>query len=1432
MQEGDAAFDVVPIPIGEYAHHESVPADEEAAGVLELLGRLGGRGLPWPIDAAERHQTSVAERLAAWSSFEGYGLRACRSSVLYWVGHGASDGDDAWLATFRTTARMGGTAMRPDALADHIMEEWRSRAEAWAGQDDPDAEHHPDADHDADGEPWALVVIEACGAARFVERLGAALFTRPDPPRRLALIGIGGYGTAFLGEFRTALRLTVESYTDNDESIRLRDLIGRLQERLPSSTVIEFPELHRARPIRHNRVLASVAAPLDVYQQLRAFVAALPADQRGHFIPSALGAEQGELAWYFVGRKAELDTIAAWLNGAAQGMFVVTGPPGVGKSALLGNLVLQSDYELRTLISRAAQESGGPAPATANVLAAGTFDAVVHLTGLTVAGVVDRIATAVGEPSASVSTDPREAAERLIRRLQERSAQVGGSGGGGPRPLTVLVDALDEAQEPLAVAASLLRPLAAVPGCRVVVGTRASTREGPDRPAPPDQDLLDALGTSARTPVLDVSQDPDSVADFVRRRLSAARDQAKLEVSDDRIEQIADRVRVNASSFLFARLLIHEITARPELVEQRNSDRLLALSDSSYLALFAAAVDRLTAGSPKAAGLLSALALSQGRGLPRADRIWAAAGGALGATVVTEADIDVLLDNAAPYIMLDGEDGGSVYRLAHRTFQEYFAATLPAPVPSNPQDAHAAIATALAALARASRPRQPGAYIVRHLTAHVAISDEWPLLSRDTRLLDALDPDAVAADMLRAKFGAARVSDEVAAVLSARHLLRTLPVAQRALVREIAQARLSGDTTRGAALRWACLRSEPLHLVMTGHVGAVLALAVVPLPDGRTLLASAGADGTVRLFDTATGWSVGEPLTGHAGAVSALAPLSPGSNGGRAHLASAGVDGTIRLWDCVTGRQLGAPLREHTAAIRTLVTDGSWLASADDHTVRLWTNPEQYREGQSVTRESETVDALAMVPNLGRGVLAAVVGGRRIKLWELRTLRPHGDLAHSSLTALTRIAKVDAADGSCAVVVASARKMWLLDPTAAEATSEAQPLDPGAVSALAQVQDPDRTLLAIAGVHAAIRLWDASADHAVGAPLTGHSGPVRALAAVSVGADRSLLASAGEDGTVRLWDARPRGSGEPSAARLGHEDWVGAVAARAMLPTGRTVLATASDDGTARLWDADTGELLQKLLLGHSDWVRAVTFGRSCATVWTCGWDGAIRQWDGETGVQTGGVRLSGSDRLEAMAAIPDGTGGDGEIVAVGGSGRTIRLWEPGSTQTSRAALSGHTGTIRALASLGADRLASAADDGTIRLWDPRVPSCSAVLRGHRGPVNALTMVPGDGGLLASAGHDRTLRLWDPVTRRCELTIPFAHKGAVSALCVLGEPADTDGAPLLVSAGEDATLRLWHAASGRLLGTAVLGVSVRGIAPVGARGVAVAAEAGVLVIDL
>jgi hypothetical protein len=488
--------------------------------------------------------------------------------------------------------------------------------------------------------------------------LSAALLEqdRTAVPERLAVIGVGGAGASYLGHFRDALTATLESFTDNDREIRLKDLVWRLEDRILPGRVVSFG-IHDAAPLRRTPLLPrAVAAPLDVYGEFRAFLHELPADVRAHFLPKAQGAEHGELAWYFVGRKQERAAIARWLATRRSGMLVITGRAGAGKSALLGSVLVHTNARLRGVLERSGWFDGLEDEEPPEY----SFDAVVHLTGLTTADLIERLASA-----AAVQLPTRERGadvEWLLSQL-------------GRRSFTVMVDALDESQEPATIASSVLRRIAALPRGRVVVGTRASVAEGPDQPDTNSEDLLHALGRSGNTETIRVGRDRDAIATYVQRRLAAAREAQQIDCGDEVMASVANAVAGQDREFLYARLAVHELLARPGLLATEHHASLTDLLHRDHRALFAAAVSRLAAVATVNDPLLEALALARGRGLPRADRIWAAIATALaGGQQVSEQDIDGLLVAAAPYIMLDVEDGQSVYRLAHRTFQEHFEA--------------------------------------------------------------------------------------------------------------------------------------------------------------------------------------------------------------------------------------------------------------------------------------------------------------------------------------------------------------------------------------------------------------------------------------------------------------------------------------------------------------------------------------------------------------------------------------------------------------------------------------------------------------------------------------------------------------------------------------------------------------------------------------
>ncbi|TDW81914.1 hypothetical protein EV137_7925 [Kribbella pratensis] len=772
----EPAFAIYPIPIAAYSTEvrrpfASIPAEDDAKAIADLLTPYGGVVHHWTD--SQPNAEWVKQELGAWAGRDGP-----RSSVLLWVGHGESDTEDAWLASYNSTQHMKGSGHHAEELATHLADEWAGRS------DDPGA--------------WALVVIEACGAERFVQLLAAKILSTTNPAKRFALLGGGGTGSGFLKAVPKALELALKSFTANDEVIRVADLVGRTEGFLAFGFAIPIG-LGPARPLvpPPRPLLAGVTATQDVYLELEAFLAGLPTDQRKFFVPKAQGAELGEPTWYFEGRGREQRQISEWLRTTGSGLLAVTGPAGSGKSAVLGNLVVHSNPSLRELLIRASQVKQLAAPEQPPD---DVFDATVLLTGLTTTEMVNRLnADLRGEQDASTTLDG------LLTAVEGR---------------TVMVDALDEAQDPLA-AAAVLRQLSEVPGCRIVVGTRRSTSEGPDLLEPVDTNLLDHLQPAG---TVTVDLDADAVTRYVEHRLNS------LPIDTGTAAAAARSVGAHKRHFLHARLAVHEILARPELLTAEARPELADLLAQDHRGLFATAVERLTVADRSFRPLLEALAHARGRGLPRADGIWATAAGAFTPSPPGEADLDNLLVAAAPYVMLDGEHGQSTYRLAHQTFVEHFHAQ-----PSYAAG-HRRIARALAGRQRSATDGWADAnfYPVRYLAEHLVVDAD-----RIAPASEAVVDLVTDAGWLTRAVGLLGVDQTDAVITAAKAVIeqnasrddatvtrfQTVDVMERALRRS--RTALTRDPTQLAGQLHARLKEFP-GPSMTGLGDAVGRLATVP----------------------------------------------------------------------------------------------------------------------------------------------------------------------------------------------------------------------------------------------------------------------------------------------------------------------------------------------------------------------------------------------------------------------------------------------------------------------------------------------------------------------------------------------------------------------------------------------------------------------------
>jgi small GTP-binding protein len=124
--------------------------------------------------------------------------------------------------------------------------------------------------------------------------------------------------------------------------------------------------------------------------------------------------------------------------------------------------------------------------------------------------------------------------------------------------------------------------------------------------------------------------------------------------------------------------------------------------------------------------------------------------------------------------------------------------------------------------------------------------------------------------------------------------------------------------------------------------------------------------------------------------------------------------------------------------------------------------------------------------------------------------------------------------------------------------------------------------------------------------------------------------------------------------------------------------------------------------------------------------------------------------------------------------------------------LRGHEDTINQIAwSPDGRRIASASDDGTIRIWGSKTGRLLKTLEGHEETVYSVAWSP-DGRKLASGSLDTTVGLWAAETGRLLRTLK-EHEGTVFS--VSWSP---DGRRI-ASGSSDKTIRIWDAEMGKML---------------------------------
>jgi hypothetical protein len=588
----------------------------------------------------------------------------------------------------------------------------------------------------------------------------------------------------------------------------------------------------------------------------------------------------------FVGRQAELQRLGEWLGRDADTgppVLVVTGAPGVGKSALLGQLIRREERAVTVALNLRGWDAG-----------------------MLVEALVERLALPLPPAGQTI----RQGVAELAHALAE----------GTQRP-TVVLDGLDEARDPEEIVHTVLLPLltAHTPPIRFLSGTRSL----PELLSPitrVDHEIMDLEPLPATDLHAYIESLVASVPPYDRAELVGAR-HAFAERMASALAQAS-----TPSAPLIARYFVdhtlRETTSFPaDVAEARRLGSQTPRTVGEMMDL-----DLAHAPTPLLRTLLTALAYAKGQGMPLTVIIRI-----LGqlethrASAPSAEDTRSALGVGVPYLTTATEtDGTALYRLIHASLVDHLRSSRDTVV-----DLKAVSAGVAGHLGtdpgRGWESAEP--YVLRHALAHALDAGDADFLLEDADFLvhaDRADGRYLSpiAKSARARRMAAIYDTAMgSAAPDVDSWRRALAGTARRLghpeLAEKAGARTAQRAVRQAVLatgvageRTVIVSGEPsgrLHVwdpidgrslwEATAHVGGVTSVGV--LGEARPVVVSTGVDGSLCAWDLAGSvllWRV-ETAAGGMASVGVL-------RGGRPVVVSAGADGALRVWDASDGSAL------------------------------------------------------------------------------------------------------------------------------------------------------------------------------------------------------------------------------------------------------------------------------------------------------------------------------------------------------------------------------------------------------------------------------------------------------------------------------------------------------------------------------------------------
>jgi WD40 repeat protein len=604
------------------------------------------------------------------------------------------------------------------------------------------------------------------------------------------------------------------------------------------------------------------------------------------------------------------------------------------------------------------------------------------------------------------------------------------------------------------------------------------------------------------------------------------------------------------------------------------------------------------------------------------------------------------------------------------------------------------------------------------------------------------------------------------------------------------------------------LYTPQLRFIMVGHSDKVGGVAVSP--DGKTV-ASASSDGTVGLWDTATGKASHTPLKASEGGFQAVAFSPDGkylASGEGGKTGSAG--GQIVLWDVAGGYtpEVLAKGGESWISALAFSRDGKTLvASSEDASAAVYSVAERKavcpeigkKAGEMVgTTIAVSPDGLEVALGTGRGDPLA------LSIWSTTTCRQLGQAIDTG-----KLADITGGGGWISglayspdgkqLAVADVDHLLVLDAATWLPVRDAIVIDSNFyIESLSF--SPDGSVIALASKKE-IELLDAKTGKQVGNQLLGARAGVMTIA---FGADGHSLAAGSLAGDVEMYDLQ----NEPLTTEV--PAGTTSVQEVAFRPNAN-VLAAAGSDGVVRFWNTTTWKTIGQTPTDAKA-SGPLAFSPDGKVLASVGGDKLVHLWDAGTGQQLGDPLTPKGTAVWCLAFSPDG-----KWLAAGGVTNQLTIWDVTSRNVVASpsfpgVQSNLFDTDKAVRSIG-----FAADSSglfftmgggiaTFVRWGALGPasewtSRDVTFKASDMNANYLEGVMSPDGKTVALANFNAIRLYDAASGKTLGPPMFGHYNTVSAL------AFSPDSKLLASGGMDSVVRLWDSATGQPFGLPFLGPS-------------------------